>query len=469
MDDILELVLGKGVTMESNEAGLKFSTGVLSRTYPEPSKGMQKVLDVLKHTGASENQLMDIVLEEEGFDGLMGFTYMLKTIDSMGFLNYQFSLDGSRVRWVPLSSKLEYQKFDPVEGVSYKLSKFSLLRKSNDSFVFECPLGKSHVEFSDPAISQLILSLYDPIVPENWKNEQPQKNELLHQLLEFLFNTNSLQALTSDGKLKEDDLGNSEAYWEFHDLYFHSRSRLGRHNNAYGGTFPFGDKTVVPPAFKTIEGKSRIDLYKPSIDKLKKTDVTLTHALEERKSIREHGDEPITDRQLGEFLYRTNRVTEVVKQELFEYAKKIYPAGGGLYELEIYPVITNCDGIESGMYYYDSKEHQLVLLREPDDEMHVLAGLSAKTAAMEGLPQVTLVITARFQRLMHKYRSVAYALILKHVGVLYQQMYLVATGMHLAPCALGGGDADRFSELVGLNYLEESSVGEFLLGSRNDD
>ena len=45
-------------------------------------------------------------------------------------------------------------------------------------------------------------------------------------------------------------------------------------------------------------------------------------------------------------------------------------------------------------------------------------------------------------------------------------MYLVATAMGLAPCALGGGDADLSAQAMGTDYYAESSVGEFLLGSR---
>jgi SagB-type dehydrogenase family enzyme len=60
----------------------------------------------------------------------------------------------------------------------------------------------------------------------------------------------------------------------------------------------------------------------------------------------------------------------------------------------------------------------------------------------------------------------AYALVLKHVGVLCQTMYLVATAMGLAPCALGTGDSDLFAYATGLDYVAESSVGEFALGSR---
>jgi SagB-type dehydrogenase family enzyme len=60
----------------------------------------------------------------------------------------------------------------------------------------------------------------------------------------------------------------------------------------------------------------------------------------------------------------------------------------------------------------------------------------------------------------------AYALILKHVGVLYQTMYLAATAMSLAPCGIGCGDSDLFARAAGTDYYAETSVGEFLLGSK---
>jgi SagB-type dehydrogenase family enzyme len=77
-----------------------------------------------------------------------------------------------------------------------------------------------------------------------------------------------------------------------------------------------------------------------------------------------------------------------------------------------------------------------------------------------------VILAARFRRLAWKYASIACALTLKHVGVVYQTMDLVATAMHLAPCALGGGDSDLFARVAGIDYYEESSVNEFLLGSR---
>jgi SagB-type dehydrogenase family enzyme len=90
---------------------------------------------------------------------------------------------------------------------------------------------------------------------------------------------------------------------------------------------------------------------------------------------------------------------------------------------------------------------------------------SAARTARSDKPQVLVVLAARFGRMARRYESLAYAMILKDVGVVFQTMYLVATAMGLAGCALGGGDSDVFARAAGVEYLEEGSVGEFMLGS----
>ncbi len=79
------------------------------------------------------------------------------------------------------------------------------------------------------------------------------------------------------------------------------------------------------------------------------------------------------------------------------------------------------------------------------------------------------MVTSRFGRLSWKYSQIAYALTLKHVGVLYQTLYLVATALGLAPCALGSGDTTAAARALRLDWTEESTVGEFLIGSRPPD
>ena len=96
----------------------------------------------------------------------------------------------------------------------------------------------------------------------------------------------------------------------------------------------------------------------------------------------------------------------------------------------------------------------------------LLTAASGATGIAQERLQVLVVVAARFPRFAWKYQSMAYGLILKNTGVLIQTMYLAATAMGLAPCGVGCGDADQFARAAGTDYYAETSVGEFLLGSR---
>jgi SagB-type dehydrogenase family enzyme len=200
--------------------------------------------------------------------------------------------------------------------------------------------------------------------------------------------------------------------------------------------------------------------------------------LESRRSLRTYAESPISAAQLGEFLFRVARVRGSREVELetplglrtVEFCSRPYPSGGALYELDFHVAVGRCDGLERGLYRYDPRGHRLALVPGPAAELAQLLHDAAASAGIDReSPQVLVILTARFQRLSWKYASIAYALILKHVGVVYQTMYLAATAMGLAPCALGGGDSDLFARAAGLDYYAETSVGEFLLGSRAPD
>jgi SagB-type dehydrogenase family enzyme len=130
--------------------------------------------------------------------------------------------------------------------------------------------------------------------------------------------------------------------------------------------------------------------------------------------------------------------------------------------------VETCDGLPSGLYHYNPLDHQLHGVAARNAHIEQLLRDAQAAAALSSVPQVLITLTSRFQRLSWKYRSIAYATTLKNVGVLYQTMYLVATAMGLAPCALGGGNAALFAEAIGTDYCAESSVGEFALGSARE-
>ncbi|MFC4585739.1 SagB/ThcOx family dehydrogenase [Sphaerisporangium corydalis] len=268
------------------------------------------------------------------------------------------------------------------------------------------------------------------------------------------------------------ETGRDVEQWRPHELWFHARSRMG--DGGYSGGF--GRTTWAKGLHESLPARREpypgpvVDLYRPDMATLRVSDRPLTAVVEERRSIREHDDEaPITADQLGELLYRCARVRHSFTREGVEYVSRPHPSGGSTYELELYPVVRRAAGLDPGMYHYDPHDHRLRLVRGPEPSVGRLLRTATSAAMMQAPPQVLLVVAARFGRLMLTYEELPYSLVLKHVGVLYQTMYLVATSMGLAACGLGAGEAGAFTEATGADYLTESSVGEFLLGSRPRD
>jgi oxazoline/thiazoline dehydrogenase len=164
-------------------------------------------------------------------------------------------------------------------------------------------------------------------------------------------------------------------------------------------------------------------------------------------------------------LYRSARVKEILKGSTYDTTRRVYPSAGASYTLEIYPVVHHCEGLESGFYHYCPHRHVLEKLTAQEGLVdHLLQEAVLYTGNKVTTPQVLLLITSRFGRILWKYDGTALSLILKDVGGLFQTMYLVATAMRLAPCAIGVGNSDIFAQATRIDYYAETSVGEFLLG-----
>jgi SagB-type dehydrogenase family enzyme len=193
-------------------------------------------------------------------------------------------------------------------------------------------------------------------------------------------------------------------------------------------------------------------------------------AMATRRSHRQQGAHPITLEQLAQFLFHVARVDAVVpadsaRRRPYETSRRPYPSGGATYDLEIYLTVSRCEGLAPGLYHYDALGHRLCRVSGPSAVTETMLEGARLVSRSPAPPQMLITLTSRFQRLSWKYETVAYAATLKNVGVLYQTMYLVATAMGLACCALGGGDSDLFARATGHDYFAESAVGEFMLGS----
>ena len=339
------------------------------------------------------------------------------------------------------------------------LSRFAILRRDGAELVIESPLSHQKIVIDDVALLALVAQLASAFDREQLASRLPALDSAFVAAAVALFEDAGMLSVISGDGVPSDEQAPWRS-WEVHDLYFHSRSRRGRHSNAYGGTFRRIDDNV--PALKPRTEAPSIELETPDRDSM--SDPSFETVMENRRSIRTHASTPLTRQQLAEFLHRTVRVVEHGSNGEGDWTRRRYPGGGGLYELEVYPVIGACSDLEPGLYHYRPGDHALTRLQSATPEVMQLLREAGITAAMSAPPQVLFVITCRFARVSSKYESIAYSLCLKDAGVLLQTMYLVATAMGLAPCALGGGDSDLFARASTLPYLEEGAVGEFVLG-----
>jgi len=413
------------------------------------------LVDLLATTVCTEDQLTDQVLASGQEMRLLDLNMLLERLRSGGWLDRVLTFGGVPVLTIrPVSPRPQQAPAaTPAAGGRIAISRFTMLRVGDDGMLMESPLAHVTLVLHDPRPLAVVAALVSGGACDVGVE---LRDAVTSVLLEYSFATDA-----------EEGADFSRLMWAPHELLFHARSRAGRHDLPYGGTY-WAEEIAEPlPVVRPARGAPAISLFEPDLEALRRSDPTLTEVLEDRLSIRDHDDTaPLTLPELGEFLYRAARVRQTMREGRNELSDRPYPSGGACHELEIYPVVQNMDGLEPGLYHYNPGEHTLESVSEPTRPVTALSDLARISSLMRTPPQVTLVIAARPGRVMWKYQSMAYALTLKHVGVLYQVMYSVATAMGLAACALGGGDSDAFAQAAGLSYLDETSVGEFMLGSR---
>ena len=469
-----KIVLGlkDGITIkETAEGGAELYNGLQAWPLREARTGTVQALVRLAAGGNTKEELEAMACETDWF--FSNFPQYYKRLSELGYITWSVEEKGRRLaRLKVIGEGFEPSQPDIFPAQRFILSRFAYSRRLNNTTVVETSLKPIRLDLTDWISAALWGLLSRPTSSLELSSAVSGADSATVTLLLQLFHAAGvIEEVGEADDCSPEDRDQVLRQWEFHDLLFHSRVRDGRQDSQIGATFRFCPEILPLPACKPPMQGEVIDLYRPDIEQLKAEDYPFTLVLEERRSVRDYAPEAITLRQLGEFLYRSARVKKLHpadpgKGMMYEASARLYPGGGACHGLEIYLTVGECQGLNPGLYHYDPLEHRLTKLSETNKYTSLMLKQAENSAAKQCLPQVLITMTARFQRLSWKYNSIALSLILKDVGVLYQTMYLVATAMDLAPCALGAGHADWLCRAAELNYLEESPVGEFLLGSK---
>jgi oxazoline/thiazoline dehydrogenase len=373
------------------------------------------------------------------------------------------SPDASRGHWAT----------SPEPTTVLQLSRFVRLYREGRELWLESPLALAKVVLHDRRIAALLHDLGPPTAVSELLERGELPAAVVGAALGMLVVGGLVCRVPPLGASEEDVEPARGALWDPVELLAHHHARSDPSGPPLGKTHPFVDRFDPLPVLAPPRGRSGVELPRLDLEALRRSDPPLVEVMESRRSLRRHGVEPITLEALGELLYRTLRVRTLEPAAGRTHAGRSdrpYPSAGACHPLEAYVAVDRCSGLAPGLHCYDPQHHALHRVEPPaqapadalegllDDAMHA-SGAAAR-------PQVLLVLTARFGRSAWVYGRLSHRLVLQEVGVAFQSLYLAATAMGLAACALGRGSASRFATLTGLDPRVEASVGEMMLGSR---
>ena len=352
------------------------------------------------------------------------------------------------------------------------LSRFAYLRRRGNEMVLESPRAGALFKICDPKIAAAVAMLSTPQPIKRLRRQDGFPGvELLALLVDcqILFKVDPAR----DSGLRPAEGDDDLVLWDFHDLLFHARSTEGRHANPMGGVYPYAGVMPPLPAVRPRWPGKKIDLRKFSAAPAPHVSPA-AKLLRERHSTRSFDDRrPITLAELARFLDGTARVQS-------KWSSRLDLGDGGpdgrlrrqavsvgrrqLASSSSISPSTNAKDLRADSIITTPDAHALVPIGVRAHELDALLAGAEFAMGAPAAPQILITIAARFGRMSWKYSSIAYALILKDVGVLMQTLYLMATDMGLGGCAIGTVNIDLFAKMTGIEFHVEGPVGQFAIG-----
>jgi SagB-type dehydrogenase family enzyme len=185
-------------------------------------------------------------------------------------------------------------------------------------------------------------------------------------------------------------------------------------------------------------------------------------AIKRRASGREYRSAPLPAGMLATMLRHANGVLASVDTPDGAFYRRAAANSGDLGSVEIYPIVFNVEGIDQGIYHFDSVSHDLTEVRRGSfaDWFRELVVYQTEFAAASA----ALVLTSAVGRLQEKYGARGYRFGLLDVGHVSQNLYLVGAGLGLQVCATAGFIDDTVDAALGLDGLESASMLVILVG-----
>lgn len=176
----------------------------------------------------------------------------------------------------------------------------------------------------------------------------------------------------------------------------------------------------------------------------------LRSLIDNRTSVRNYADAPISIQDLSFLLWCTQGVKEVVGTQA---TLRTVPSAGARHAIETYLLVNRVQELPAGLYRYRSLEHQLQEFTLYEGIAEMLQEACLKQRHITG-SAVTFIWAATVYRMTWRYGERGYRYIFLDAGHVCQNLYLAAESLGYGVCAIAAFDDDRMNELLHLDGKE---------------
>lgn len=297
----------------------------------------------------------------------------------------------------------------------------------------------------------------------------PKLQSLTRQLLE----AGILIAEKSDTHRLENRLEVWEE-WRMSAKYFHFSNRTLSTTDFVSDEEDgqrLNDKAKVvqaPPLYKEYSNSERVPLPSPvlaPVEERASREDGIVDLLLRRRTCRSYdsGKAVALDQLSTVLFYTCGAVGFARAAGIGKVLMKTSPSGGSRHPIEVYPCVMNVEGVESGIYHYSVRDHELELVSrsDPRDRMSEMCGDQAWTADAS----VVLFYTAVIERPMWKYPTPRlYRFMMTDLGHLSQSFYLLTTWLNLNAFFVGALREQVIEEELHIDWTREIVLGASGLG-----
>jgi SagB-type dehydrogenase family enzyme len=229
-----------------------------------------------------------------------------------------------------------------------------------------------------------------------------------------------------------------------HDEAF--RSRVGFYNSSEEG------RDYIASAYKKYVGYPEVELTAAALPSSAISDCLL-----KRTSVRKFSGEPVSIEDLSTLLHLAYGSDRGSSGEAtgFVLPKRPYPAAGGLYSIECYPILLRTTGIASGVCHYSRYEQKLRKLAEAP-AVKALRDIFNIPEALADSAGMAIVHTSNPQRVSKKYGLRGRHFAAVEMGLATQSLLVAATAVNLSSVVWGGYYDREVEDLLGIDGIEET-------------